>query len=1155
MRNKIVIILGVLAIAVGSIGAMPVPKAKASFQPAKKAALRAAYAPGRLIIKFREGLVQEVAPAASAVARKGVARTFSKRSNFKMPLSLEPAHKKFNFKGMRRVTAKLDPAKFKYRSSPKRRARNIPAGFEPMNNVYLMEFDPKADIAEAVKEYRRDSSVEYVQPDYRVKANWLPDDPFFKDHSLWGMEKISAPLAWDITKGEGVVIAVVDSGVDINHPDISANVWSNPNEIPGNNKDDDGNGLVDDVFGWNYEGWSSNTIDIYGHGTHVAGTICAVGNNATGVIGVAPLAKIMPVKSLADDGTGYVSDLAAGIVYAAEQGADVINNSWSCVGACPSDPVVEAAVRTAVGLGSVVVLAAGNDNGKDVKDYSPQNMPEVITVAASDVMDKTASFSNIGDLVSVSAPGTGTLSLQAGTMRYVSYQGTSMAAPHVSGVAALLLAKYPDLYPEVVKAIIEDTADPASVPGKGRLNAAQAVDPAKIAPVYLARYEMPDLAGNMDGRVQPGELVGVKVKLQAPAGEVRNVLLGLSSADPYVTLGVARAELPYVPAGKLVDNANALLTFIIAPNCPIDRKIQLTLTMTVGSFVKTKTLSVTVSRLFSRVSMDRSVKHSPRVSGRRIVWEDNRNNNADVYMLDLNTGEERQVTAGPQWQGAPDISGDRIVWQDGNDSNGSVFVYDIIKRETRKLSQNCINCGLPRIDGNRAVYTDWDQGGMYWNDLEKINGEQNIYTQGWIINLDISGEDIAWVGTPPYAGFVLLAFGMNIDVNGEISPAIGMAGGLNSFDSIVVDDGNSVWTKGYSSEIYWRGKASGWQTKTLTTESYEAMDMQKVALSGTAVVWQDERNGDWDIYISDLLKDKESAIVKLPGKQINPAISGSLVVWEDSGDGMSVDPVGEVYMSDMDPVIGSLSVESGAQYVKSSQVILTLAAASSQAITQMQLSADGTVWSPAEPYKNSKAWTLGDNGLKNVAARFMRADGKWSWPVFCSIMFDNVPPKGNISINTGAPITASRYVALNPQASDMGSGMGLGAQMQFSNERVFTTPWEDFSLFKQWTLPEGEGSKTVYARFKDAAGNISTVYEDTITVDTVRKITPVTRPTPVTRVMANTASPAPSASAVATPVTVPTVTRPATASVPVPAATGSTPGTRSPATTRPVRTP
>ncbi|MBF0386710.1 MAG: S8 family serine peptidase [Candidatus Omnitrophica bacterium] len=1149
MREKMVIILGVLAIAVGSIGAMPVPKA--SVQPVKRMALMSPYAPGRLIVKFKEGRVQEVVPA----ARKGVPGAFFKRSNFKMPASLDPAHKKFNFKGMRRVTAKLDSAKFKYRNLPKQRARNLPAGFEPMKNVYLLDLDPKADIDAAVQEYRRDPSVEYVQPDYRVKANWLPDDPLFKDHSLWGMEKISAPLAWDITKGEGVVIAVVDTGVDINHPDITANIWSNPNEIPGNKLDDDGNGLVDDVFGWNYQSGNNNTMDVYGHGTHVAGTIAAVGNNATGVIGVAPLAKIMPVKGLADDGTGNVSDLAAGIVYAAEQGADVINNSWGCVGACPSDPVVEAAVRTAVGLGSVVVFAAGNDSGMNVTEYSPQNMPEVITVAASDGVDKTASFSNIGDLVSVSAPGTGILSLQAGTMRYVSYQGTSMAAPHVSGVAALILAQYPGLCPEVVKAIIEDTAVPASVPGKGRLNAAQAVDPAKIAPVYVASYEMPELAGNMDGRVQPGELVSVKLKLQAPAGEVRNVVLGLSSADPYVTLGAARAELPYVPAGQLVDNANALLTFTIAPNCPVDRKIQLTLTMTVGSLVKSKPLSVTPSRLFNRVSTVRSVKHSPRVSGRRIVWEDNRNNNADVYMLDLNTGEERQVTAGPQWQGAPDISGDRIVWTEVNENIGSVLVYDIITRDMRKLSQSNMNYGRPRIDGNRAVYADLDKGEMYWNDLGQVNGEQKTYPTG-MVSLDISGEDIAWVAPPTGGDWVLQAYGISVGVNGAVGPALSLAGGLNAVDTIAVDGGNYVWSKGYSTHLYWKGKASAGKTKTLTTAANKVMSMQNVALSGTAVVWQDKRNGDWDIYISDLLKDKESAIVQLPGNQINPTISGSLVVWEDSGDGLSASPVGEIYLSDTDPVIGSISVENGAQYTKSPQVVLTLAAASSQAITQMQLSADGTVWSPSEPYKNSKIWTLGDNGLKTVAARFMRADGKWSWPVTCSIVFDNVPPDGSVMINNGASLTVSRYVALNPQASDMGSGMGLGAQMQFSNERAFTASWEDFSIFKQWTLPEGDGVKIVYARFKDAAGNISPVYEDTITLETVRKSTPVARPTPVTGASANTASPAAPASTVPAPKTAPKSNRPATVpEVTAPAPTNSTPATRTLETARSAQKP
>ena len=229
-------------------------------------------------------------------------------------------------------------------------------------------------------------------------------------------------------------------------------------EVPGNGVDDDGNGYVDDVHGWNFAYGSSNPNDDFGHGTHVSGTIAAVGDNAIGVIGVAPRAKIMPVKALDNSGAAGFSTLAAAVVYAASNGADVINNSWGCNGSCPSVPVIEDAVRLAQGLGAVVVVAAGNST-IDVASTSPQNMPESIVVSATEPSDTLTYFSNFG-FVDVAAPGGGTtsgataasperniLSLESDSCssamcppelvddegRYLRQAGTSMAAPHVSG--------------------------------------------------------------------------------------------------------------------------------------------------------------------------------------------------------------------------------------------------------------------------------------------------------------------------------------------------------------------------------------------------------------------------------------------------------------------------------------------------------------------------------------------------------------------------------------------------------------------------------------------------------------------------------------------------------------------------------------------------
>lgn len=347
-------------------------------------------------------------------------------------------------------------------------------------NTYLFETSPIIDVDKLVEDYQSAPGVVYAQADYQMQAYVEVNDPFYHSFGsldildingqayddLWGIKKTKADQVWDETDGAGVVVAVIDSGLDLLHEDIGA-LWTNDGEIPGNGIDDDGNGYIDDVNGWDFVSNSAAMTDPHGHGSHVAGTIAAKGFNGTGVIGVAPAATVMPLRSLNSAGSGSNVDLAEAIVYAARNGADVVNNSWGCTNACPINPVIEEAVLLAQELGTVMVFAAGNSSD-DVANYSPQNMAETITVAASGPSDMPAFgngrfFSNFGDGIDVSAPGEIVLSLNSNggsnSLRqthvlqnnYIALNGTSMASPHVAGIVALLLQDYPDLSPEKVK--------------------------------------------------------------------------------------------------------------------------------------------------------------------------------------------------------------------------------------------------------------------------------------------------------------------------------------------------------------------------------------------------------------------------------------------------------------------------------------------------------------------------------------------------------------------------------------------------------------------------------------------------------------------------------------------------------------------------------
>ena len=285
--------------------------------------------------------------------------------------------------------------------------------------------------------------------------------------NTWGINRVNAPEVWaQGHTGEGVVVAVLDSGVDYNHPDLASNIWTNPGEIPSNGIDDDRNGYIDDIRGWDFVNNDSDPNEVfslalnspYGHGTHVAGIIAAT-DDGLGVTGVAPDATIMPIRVVGDE-VGLPGDVAMGIRYAADNGVDVINLSLGG----RYFPEAEDAIRYATERGVVVVMSSGND-GRSQPAYPARDADKYgIAVGAIDFFDTVPEFSNEAGtaLDYVVAPGVGVRSTQPGN-RYGYLSGTSFAAPHVAGVAALMLGANPNLTPGQVEGIIADTADPSGI--------------------------------------------------------------------------------------------------------------------------------------------------------------------------------------------------------------------------------------------------------------------------------------------------------------------------------------------------------------------------------------------------------------------------------------------------------------------------------------------------------------------------------------------------------------------------------------------------------------------------------------------------------------------------------------------------------------------
>jgi len=275
------------------------------------------------------------------------------------------------------------------------------------------------------------------EPNVLFKTMIVPNDTRYEDQ--YGLKRMRLPQAWDTATGsKSVVVAVVDSGIDYTHQDLINNIVRNTGEVAANGIDDDGNGFIDDVRGYDFVNDDPDPMDVSGHGTHCAGIIGAQGNNARGVVGVNWNVGLLPVRVLSEEGEGTAADVAAGVVYAVDRGASVINLS---LGGPTFSQVLEDAIEYAKQRDVLVVIAAGNagsDNDSIPTYPANSTKSNVLSVAASTSGDTLALFSNYGvQAVDVAAPGEGILSTIPGNS-YGVKDGTSMAAPHVAGLAALL---------------------------------------------------------------------------------------------------------------------------------------------------------------------------------------------------------------------------------------------------------------------------------------------------------------------------------------------------------------------------------------------------------------------------------------------------------------------------------------------------------------------------------------------------------------------------------------------------------------------------------------------------------------------------------------------------------------------------------------------
>ncbi len=740
-----------------------------------------------------------------------------------------------------------------------------------LSKVYTLTLGQTKSLDQAIYALKASNQIEYAQPNYKLKVSFHPNDYFYNKTGdwgqpypdLWGLKtKLVMEKAWDKTKGRGITVAVVDTGIDYNHPDIAANV----------------------VKGWNFINDNNDPLDDNGHGTHVAGIIGAIGNNSIGLIGVAPESKVMAIKVFDKDGVGGSDQAAQGILYAAQNGARVINNSWGCSSPCPTNPVIEDAVRTVEGnYNTSVVFAAGN-SGSDILFYSPQNMadPKPIVVASSDFNNLSSYFSNYGYLIDVTAPGgpeldpylsfSNILSLKASNCspsictlilggNYLLLAGTSMAAPYVSGLAALILSQNPTLPPETVRQIIRVTSSKLGISGydplfgSGLISALPALS---TTSVLTTKITSPAPGSFINPSLGQLTIMGT-----ASGSSFKNYQLSYQRRDDKV-----KVWNPISNSNSQVLNGN-LGNWSIGNLTTGEYLIKLeTFDLLGHSFSDFDQLFVQSPQIQQITSQIGSNRDSLHLSDNLLVWEDGRNGdcsiigaNCDIYLYDFSQNKEVQITTNPSTQRWPDISGNRIVWQDYRSGNYEIYTCTYNPLTNQCDNETKLSSGSPndkeftQIDGNYVVWTDFRslKGHIYLYDFS-TNRVRTITTpKGSPVGPPaISGNIIAWPDgrNPNYYHIYACTYNPKTGLCPERRIS---SGNRNQYD-VHISGNRIVWTDyatlgpvyDFSGDIFYcYYTVSSCPVRNLTKNPADQYGNQ---VSGNLVVWQDNRNNEQKLY-------------------------------------------------------------------------------------------------------------------------------------------------------------------------------------------------------------------------------------------------------------------------------------------------------------------
>lgn len=609
------------------------------------------------------------------------------------------------------------------------------------------------DIEFLARHISSDPLVEYAEPNYFVKKDDIPNDPLYGE--LQHLPQVKAPQAWEISQGDtNVVIAVLDTGVDWDHPDLATAIWKNYNEIPNNGIDDDNNGFIDDIRGWDfvtevasdaYPGEDgdipdNNPMDFDGHGTHVAGILAALTNNEFGISSLAWTAKIMPIRmgyhTKSGGGLGTLLWMAQAFVYAGDNGAHVANLSF---GTGDGRFVIDGA-RYAFQKGTVICHSAGNSNNEAVGVLGAT--PFALSIAALNEYDEKASYSTYGKAVDISAPG-GDLPMDTrgllstivnpspffSNSLFVRFSGTSMASPLVGSLAGLIKSKNFSWSPAQVMFQILGTADnidsvnPNYIGklGAGKINAFRALTDTIAPPppkINLVNYSYFDSAGNRNGIPEPGDLIALSINISNNWGDASNLTAAITTnnSNAIITKGnIYIGNLPglsNLAANTFINNDDRFLIEIIPDAVPTNIPLTLTLNADNGfSQVFELTIGVNPTILF--------------------VDDDDGVNNIEKYYIDELSRFNTQYLIHDRIKNGP-LTGDylkkfnMVIW-------ACEWTFPSLDSSDRRaISQYLDNGGKLFLSGQDIGWDLADMQTLYLSEYNRSNGASKIFFENYL---------------------------------------------------------------------------------------------------------------------------------------------------------------------------------------------------------------------------------------------------------------------------------------------------------------------------------------------------------------------------------------------------------------------------------------